>query len=171
MTALHSSHVAQLRELVTRRCINLQGSTTVFDPARSGIVQGLSSLSGMELESAERRVKQRTLGNIRLIAELFNKEVRVIDCLAVCTDAPSLAAHGHKATANSYFEGFNHTAACAPCACTTVAIYHDHWSVHALQVVREPIVHACIGELLGDSARIEPVEDNIEVGCLRMALC
>ena len=39
-------------------------------------LQGLSSLGGMELESAERRVKQRTLGNIRLIAELFNKEVR-----------------------------------------------------------------------------------------------
>jgi hypothetical protein len=67
-------------------------------------LQELSKLSGPELEAAERRVKQRTLGNIRLIAELFNKEV-----------------------------------------------------------VREPIVHACIGELLGDSARVEPVEDNIEV--------
>ena len=67
-------------------------------------LQELSNLSGPELDAAERRVKQRTLGNIRLIAELFNKEV-----------------------------------------------------------VRETIVHACIGELLGDSARVEPVEDNIEV--------
>ena len=28
-----------------------------------------------ELEAAQRRVKQRTLGNIRLIAELFNKGI------------------------------------------------------------------------------------------------
>ena len=42
--------------------------------------------------------------------------------------------------------------------------------MHAPQVVREPIVHACIGELLGDSARVEPVEDNIEVRCGRNAV-
>ena len=90
----------------TWRCLTISSNSV----ARAAFaLQELSKLSGPELEAAERRVKQRTLGNIRLIAELFNKEV-----------------------------------------------------------VREPIVHACVGELLGDSARVEPVEDNIEVRpCVR----
>lgn len=44
-------------------------------PAPSRLTpQELKSLSGYEREDAERRAKQRLLGNIRLIAELFNKE-------------------------------------------------------------------------------------------------
>ena len=62
--------------------------------------QALGKMSGPELEAAERTIKQRTLGNLRLIGELFNKEV-----------------------------------------------------------VREPILHVCMGELLG-----ETTEDNVEVG-------
>jgi hypothetical protein len=37
------------------------------------LAQQLKSLSGDERDDAERRAKQRLLGNIRLIAELFNK--------------------------------------------------------------------------------------------------
>jgi hypothetical protein len=37
------------------------------------LAQELKSLSGDERDDAERRAKQRLLGNIRLIAELFNK--------------------------------------------------------------------------------------------------
>ena len=65
--------------------------------------QGLSQLSGPALDAGERRVKQRTLGNVRLIAELFNKEV-----------------------------------------------------------VREPILHVCIAQLLGEQGK-DPNEDNVEV--------
>ena len=64
------------------------------------LLQDLSKLAGRELEAAERGIKQRTLGNLRLIGELFNKEV-----------------------------------------------------------VREPILHVCMGELLGETS-----EDNVEVG-------
>lgn len=60
-------------------------------------------MSGPELEAGERAIKQRTLGNLRLIGELFNKEV-----------------------------------------------------------VREPILHVCMGELLGEQAGV-PSEDNVEV--------
>lgn len=66
-------------------------------------MQSLSELSGAELETAERAIKQRTLGNIRLIGELFNKEV-----------------------------------------------------------VRENILHACMGDLQGEQAAV-PTEDNVEV--------
>ena len=75
-------------------------------PGGAGVVQALKSQPADELEVAQRRVKLRTLGNIRLIAQLFN-------------------------------EG----------------------------VVAEKIVHACIGDLLGNP-KAPPVEDNAEVGSL-----
>lgn len=61
----------------------------------------MESLSGYELEAAERKVKLRTVGTIRLIAELYKKSV-----------------------------------------------------------VKEPVVHACIQELLGG---FTPSEDSVEV--------
>lgn len=67
------------------------------------MLQALTKLSGFERDSQERRVKQRTIGTIRLIAELYKKSV-----------------------------------------------------------VREPVVHACIQELLG-APTAKPIEDNIEV--------
>lgn len=66
--------------------------------------QGLEGLSGFELEAAERKIKLRTVGTIRLIAELYKKSV-----------------------------------------------------------VKEPVVHACIQELLGQAAGPTPSEDNVEV--------
>ncbi len=60
-------------------------------------------MSNEEKEAEERRVKRLTLGNIRLIGELYKGGV-----------------------------------------------------------VREPVVHVCIGELLG-SASEKPIDDNIEV--------
>jgi hypothetical protein len=71
--------------------------------------QELEKVSGPERQAEERKVKMRTIGTIRLIAELYKKSV-----------------------------------------------------------VREPVVHACIKELLGAPGSI-PTEESIEVtapGCL-----
>ncbi len=45
-------------------------------------MQAIKGMSGDERDDADRRAKQRLLGNIRLIAELFNKEQ--VRAAAVC---------------------------------------------------------------------------------------
>lgn len=47
-------------------------------------LQKLASTPADEKEDAERRVKMRTLGNIRLIAELFNKGIVAERIVTVC---------------------------------------------------------------------------------------
>lgn len=59
------------------------------------LAQALKSQALEDLEGAQRRVKLRTLGNIRLIAELFNKgvvaEKIVHACIADLLGAPKAA--------------------------------------------------------------------------------
>lgn len=47
-------------------------------------MQKLASTPAEERDEAERRVKMRTLGNIRLIAELFNKGIVAERIVTVC---------------------------------------------------------------------------------------
>lgn len=58
-------------------------------------MQGLKKLPAEEVEAAQRRVKQRTLGNIRLIAQLFNQGVvseKIVQaCIADLLGSPKSA--------------------------------------------------------------------------------
>lgn len=50
------------------------------------LLQRLASVSEEDRLDAEQKVKQRTLGNIRLIAELFNKGIVAEIIIIVCVE-------------------------------------------------------------------------------------
>ena len=50
------------------------------------VLQKLSSMSGQERADSERQVKLRSLGNIKFIAELFNKGIVAEKIVVICID-------------------------------------------------------------------------------------
>lgn len=50
-------------------------------------MQKLSGVSGQEREETERQVKLRSLGNIKFIAELFNKGIVAEKIVMICIES------------------------------------------------------------------------------------